>query len=142
MFKARLIEMFENMVTKKDSSLVPTYYDPEFVLTTNGRVQSYPDFLQGHERVYDTSISYRIRFDDSTWVESADRVAVRCWIAISSNNEPEMELELLLISLWRDGRILRLWELTWPDWSGLQALDKYDSAPLEPQNERRDLSLS
>lgn len=134
MSKARLIEMFENMVTKKDSSLVPTYYDPEFVLTTNGRIQSYQDFLEGHERLYDTSISYRIRFDESTWFESADGVAVRCRIAISSNNEREVELELLLISLWRDGRILRLWELTWPDWSGLQALDKYDSTSLQPQN--------
>lgn len=126
MSKAILIEMFENMVRRKDSSLVSRYYDPEFILTTNGRSQNYQDFLEGHRRVYSTSIAYDVRYDESTWTEDGERLAVRCWIRVMSEGTPATELEVMLISKWRSGRIFRLWELTWPDWSALQALENYD----------------
>jgi hypothetical protein len=91
-------EMFTRMVEAKDASLVDTYYDPAFVLITNGRSQDLETFRAGHERVYPTAITYRVEYDEDSWVESGDRLA---------------------------GRLLRLAELTWPDWSNLAAFETY-----------------
>jgi hypothetical protein len=54
---ALLREMFDRMVVPKDATLVDQYYDPDFVLYTNGQVQDLAAFRAGHEKVYPTSIS-------------------------------------------------------------------------------------
>jgi SnoaL-like domain len=120
-----LREMFAQMVERKDASLVDTYYDPEFVLYTNGQVQDLAEFRAGHERVYPTSISYRAEYDDDAWVETDDRLAGRMWITTQRPDEQAHRIEVILIATFRAGRIHRVWELTWPDWSQLAAFDTY-----------------
>jgi hypothetical protein len=119
-------EMFERMVEGKDASLVDTYYDPDFLLYTNGQVQDLAEFRAGHERVYPTSITYLVAYDESAWIESDDRLAGRVWITTQRPGEQATRIEVILIAAYRDGRIHRLWELTWPDWSQLRAFDGYD----------------
>lgn len=126
MTRQRLVEMFDRMVISKDATLIPHYYDPDFLLETNGQTQDYRAFVEGHERVYATSISYRVRYDDATWVESADRVACRLWITTQRPDEAAVEIEVVLIATYRGDRIHRLWELTWPDWTRVAALDSYE----------------
>jgi hypothetical protein len=43
--------MFDRMVVAKNVALVPEYYHPDFLLTTNGQVQDYPAFVFGHDKV-------------------------------------------------------------------------------------------
>jgi len=66
----RMREMFSRMVEAKDASLVDTYYDPDFRMITNGQEQDLAEFRAGHARVYPTSITYRVEYDDDGWVES------------------------------------------------------------------------
>ena len=120
-----LREMFERMVVRKDASLIPAYYHPEFEMVSNGITQNYADFAHSHEEIYRTEIAYAFRYDDRTWVESGDRLSVRLWITTSRPNEPATELEIVLIAVYRDGLMYRLWELTWPDWSRLDAFEHY-----------------
>ncbi len=127
-----LREMFTRMVERKDASLVDTYYDPDLLLYTNGQVQDMAAFRAGHERVYPTAITYRVEYDDEAWVESSDRLAGRMWITTQRPNEPETRIEVVLVAVFRAGRIHRVWELTWPDWSQLAAFDRYPSAGDEP----------
>ena len=47
-------------------------------------------------------------------METADRVAVRMWITTERQRESPTELELVLIATFLDGKLHRLWELTWP----------------------------
>ena len=123
--RERLEEMFTRMVEAKDASLVDTYYDPDFLLTTNGQTQDLEAFRAGHERVYPTAITYRVEYDDDAWVESGDRLAGRLWITIGRPDEPARPIEVVFVATYREGRILRLYELTWPDWSNLAAFQTY-----------------
>ena len=123
----RMQEMFTRMVEAKDVSLVDAYYDPEFVLTTNGQSQDLAAFRAGHERVYPTAITYRVEYDEDAWVESGNRLAGRLWITIGRPGESAQPIEVVFVATFREGRILRLNELTWPDWSTAPALEAYGS---------------
>lgn len=114
-----LREMFTRMVIGKDAEALPRYYHPEFVMTSNGHQQRFEEFAAEHQRLYQTSISYLIDYDEAAWVESPDRVAARAWITVQRPGENAHRIEVVLIASYRDGRIHRLWELTWPDWSHL-----------------------
>jgi ketosteroid isomerase-like protein len=120
-------EMFEQMVEGKDASLVDTYYDPDFVLYTNGQTQDLAEFRAGHERVYPTAITYTMEYDDEAWVEAEERVAGRIWITTARPGEPAKRIEVIFVATYRNGRIHRLWELTWPDWSQLPAFQTYSA---------------
>jgi hypothetical protein len=123
-----LREMFEQMVIRKDATLAGAYYHPEFRLTTNGQIQDYAAFAAGHERIYATDITYAVRYDDEAWVETDDRIAGRLWITTQRPHEPATEIEVILVARYLDGLLHRLWELTWPDWSLLDAFTTYDGA--------------
>jgi hypothetical protein len=118
-------EMFREMVEAKDIAKVERYYDPGFVLATNGRTQDYAEFHAGHARVYPTEISYSVEYDDEAWIESADRLGGRMWITTQRPGEDATRIEVVFLAAFRDGRITRLWELTWPDWSQLGAFETY-----------------
>lgn len=118
-------EMFSEMVVKKDISLVPRYYHPDFVLETNGQRQGFADFLAGHERVYATAIGYGVRYDESSWVESGDKLAARMWITTQRPGEAAVEIQVVLIATYAGSQIIHLLELTWPDWTQLKALESY-----------------
>ncbi|SFM92201.1 nuclear transport factor 2 family protein [Variovorax sp. OV329] len=131
MSKAALIEMFERMVLCKDASLIGHYYHPDFMLLSNGEEQDYATFLAGHRRIYASAVRYAVRYDDDSWVEEPDRVAVRLWITVQRPGEAPTEFEVLAIAQWKDGRIHRLWELTRPDWTQVAAFAHYgDPAAL------------
>jgi hypothetical protein len=59
------------------------------------------------------------------WVETPDRLAGRMWITTERPGEDATRIEVIFVALYRDRRIHRLWELTWPDWSQLQAFETY-----------------
>jgi len=122
---ALLREMFTEMVVAKNPELVGRYYDPDFELTTNGTTQDYAEFEAGHRRVYGTDISYAVEYDEQAWVESGDGVAGRIWITTRRGDADPTRIEVVLVVRYRDGRIHRVWELTWPDWSALEAFEDY-----------------
>ncbi|MGE3287300.1 MAG: nuclear transport factor 2 family protein [Pseudonocardia sp.] len=124
----RMREMFTRMVEAKDASLVDAFYDPDFVLTTNGQAQDLAAFRAGHERVYPTAITYRVEYDEASWVESGDRLAARMWITTQRPGGPPRRIEVVLVAQYRAGRLLRLHELTWPDWSNLAEFEAYSGA--------------
>ncbi|GGL97479.1 hypothetical protein GCM10011594_16630 [Nakamurella endophytica] len=119
--------MFDEMVVGKDATAVADFYHPDFQMVSNGVVQGFDAFAESHSRVYDTPISYQVRYDEQAWVETPDRIAGRVWITTARPGEPATEIEVVLIATYRNGLIHRLWELTWPDWSRLGAFEHYDS---------------
>ena len=127
--RTRLLQMFEEVVLQKDSSRIPEYYTPDFELLTNGRRQNYEEFLHGHAQVYATAIRYAVRYDESSWVESGNRLAVRLWITIGGPGEAVTTIEVILIANFEGVRIRRLSELTWPDWTAVEAFANYPVAP-------------
>jgi hypothetical protein len=123
--RQRMREMFTRMVEAKDAGRIDVYYDPDFLLVTNGEVQDLAAFRAGHERVYPTAIRYSVAYDDEAWVETADRLAGRVWITVTRPGEPPRPIEVVFVATFRAGRIHRLWELTHPDWSQLDAFAGY-----------------
>jgi hypothetical protein len=121
----RMRQMFTRMVEAKDVSQVDAFYDPEFTMVSNGITQDLAEFRAGHERVYATDIGYAVDYDENAWVETTDRLGGRLWITITRPGEPARRIEVVLLATFRDGRILRVWELTWPDWSQLDAFADY-----------------
>lgn len=80
MLRELMQEMFSQMVEAKDISQVEKYYDPDFLLCTNGQAQDYSAFHAGHARVYPTGFSYAVEYDGEAWVEGGDRLGGRMWI--------------------------------------------------------------
>ena len=122
---ALLREMFDRMVVGKKADLVEHYYDPDFVMYSDGLTQDFAEFHHSHREIYSTPISYAIEYDEQAWVEAADKVAGRVWITTSRPGEQPTRIEVVLIAAFRNGRIHRVWETTWPSWRGVAALENY-----------------
>jgi hypothetical protein len=118
-------EMFERMVVAKDAALIEHYYHPDFVMYSDGLSQDFAEFAESHRGVYATSIEYSIEYDDEAWVESADRVAGRMWITTARPDEAPTRIEIVVIAAYRDGKIHRVWETTWPSWRSVAAFEDY-----------------
>lgn len=112
-----LKEMFERMVVRKDPSLISDYYHPEFLLFTNGESWNFERFEKSHKEIYLTPIRYKIRYDEETIVEGKNKLAARVFISTTMPGDTPKEIEVILIAQYRDQKIYRLWELTYPDWS-------------------------
>jgi hypothetical protein len=124
---ARLKEMFERMVVAKDPAAIERFYAPSFVMDSNGVTQDYAAFAASHERVYGTEISYSVEYDEDAWVEADGKVAGRIWITTARPDEEPNRFEVVLIASFdKDGRITRIRETTWPDWSAAGAFEDYD----------------
>ncbi len=113
--------MFHEMVEKKDVSLIPVYYHPDFLMYTNGKVMDYDEMLRSHREIYATPITYSIRFDADTMLEQGDKVASRVYITTCKPGETPHEIEVILIAQYKDDKIFRVWELTFPDWTSMSA---------------------
>ncbi|RFZ65723.1 hypothetical protein CKW46_09940 [Mycobacterium liflandii] len=122
---ALLREMFEKMVVAKNAELIGHYYDPDFVMYSDGLRQEFAEFSEGHRKIYASAISYAIEYDEDAWVQAPDRVAGRVWITTSRPGEKPRRIEVILIAAYRDGRIHRIWETTWPSWRNVAALEDY-----------------
>ena len=122
---AVLRKMFEEMVVAKDITAVERFYDPSFVMYSNGVTQNFEEFAASHRAVYDTAISYAVEYDEEAWVEGEDKVAGRVWITTSRPGESPTRIEVVLITAFKDGRITRVWETTWPSWNELPAFETY-----------------
>lgn len=120
-----LREMFDQMVLRKDAELISHYYHRDFVMYSDGLAQGFDEFAASHRKVYSTPIQYAVEYDEQTWVESADKVACRAWITTSRPGEKPNRIEVVLIAAFRDGKIWRVWETTWPSWRGVAALEDY-----------------
>ncbi len=118
-------EMFDRMVVAKNEDLIEHYYHPEFIMYSDGLRQDFAEFAAGHRRIYATAISYDVTYDEEAWVEAADRVAGRMWITTARPGEAPTRIEIVVIAAYRDGRIHRVWETTWPSWRQLAAFDEY-----------------
>jgi hypothetical protein len=121
MFIEKLKEMFDEMVIKKDASLIPLYYHQNFLLYTNDQIMNYEDFLSSHQHYYATPIQYEVEYDEETLLEQEEKVAGRIWITTNRPNELTQKIEVILIAQFKDNKIYRVWELTYPDWSKLPA---------------------
>jgi hypothetical protein len=120
-----LREMFEQMVVAKNAALIERYYHPEFVMTSDGLTQTFAEFRDSHRAIYATAIGYAIEYDEQAWVEADDKVAGRVWITTSRAGEKPTRIEVVLIASFRDGRIHRVWETTWPSWRTVDAFENY-----------------
>jgi len=113
-----LKEMFSEMVEKKNAALIPKYYHEEFELYANGQTQNYAYFLDFHKNIFQTGIYYKVSYDENAFIEQGEKVAARVFFVIRSKpSEPVKELEVILISEFKDNKIFRIWELCYPDWS-------------------------
>lgn len=122
---ALLREMFEKMVVAKNVELIEHYYDPDFVMFSDGLSQGFAEFRESHRKLYASPIRYSVEYDEQAWVQDTDKVAGRVWITTSRPGERPSRIEVILIAAYRDGRIYRVWETTWPSWRELPAFEKY-----------------
>jgi fatty-acyl-CoA synthase len=113
--QARMREMVTRMVEAGNTSLLDTYYDPGFLLTANGRTQDLAAVRAEHDRAHRTGITYVVTYDEESWVEGRDRIAGRLWISTHRPGGQATRIEVLFVTTYRFGRILRLTKLTGPD---------------------------
>lgn len=119
-----LREMFDKVTVEKNDRVIPLYYDKDFELYSNGKKMDFDAFLKIHRDIYKTSIQYKVRYDEKTFVEQGNRVAGRLFITTKKPNELAREIEVILIAEYKNNKLYRLWELTYPDWSKMKAFQK------------------
>ena len=117
--------MFDKMVVAKNAELIGHYYDPDFLMYSDGMCQTFTEYSDSHRRTYATSISYPVEYDDQAWVQAAGKIAGRLWITTCRPGEKPTRIEVVLIVAYRNGRIHRMWETTWPSWRSVAALENY-----------------
>lgn len=122
---AVLRQMFEEMVVNKDASAIDRFYDPTFVMYSNGITQDFDAYATSHRNVLATAIRYSVEYDEQAWVETTDKVAGRVWITTSLPGESPTRIEVVLIAAFSDGRITRIWETTWPSWNEMPTFETY-----------------
>ncbi len=114
---ALLKEMFAKVAVEKNAKAIPLYYDKDFELYSNGKKSNYNEYLQLNQNIFKTAIQYNVRYDEKTFVAHENKVAGRVFIITKMPNEPAREIELILIAEYKDTKLYRLWELTYPEWS-------------------------
>ena len=117
--------MFSEMVEPKNIAKLPEFFDPQFELIANGVTQDYDTFLRGHEKIYQTAITYAVEVEETTVVECGDRIAARVFITTTMPGEAAHEIEVLMIAQLKEGRIRNLWELTRPDWTQVDTFKEH-----------------
>jgi len=78
---------------------------------------NYDDFFNRHQKIYKTPIIYQIAYDEDTFVVQGEKLAGRIFITVQKPREKAKKLEVILIAQYKDKKLYRLWELTYPDWS-------------------------
>lgn len=59
---------------------------------SDGQVQDYRALLEGHRRVYAMDIRDAVRYDEASWLEEGDRLAVCMWISVGQGAQSSREL--------------------------------------------------
>lgn len=121
---ALLRDMFDQMVVRKDATVIERFYDPSFEMHSNGIVR----ITRPSPRVTAACTPPTSPTPWSTTktpAETADKVAGRVWITTSRPDEEPTRIEVVLIAVFTHGRIGRLWETTWPSWNALPAFEDY-----------------
>lgn len=121
---SKLKEMFQKMVVAKNASLLSTYYHPELLVYTNNKAMTFDEMDMFHQEIYKTPIQYTIRYDEETLLEQGNKVAGRIFITTSMPKEKPTEIEVILIVEYKDGKIYRAWELTYPNWIHMSEFEK------------------
>lgn len=119
MYVEKFKEMFSKMAIEKNAALIPVYYHKELLLYVNGEEIGYQAFLDDHIELYKSDKQYKVEYDEDTLMAQGDKVACRMWITISTPNSLPNKMEIVVIAQYKDDKIYRLWELTYPDWSKL-----------------------
>jgi hypothetical protein len=119
-----LKEMFTKVTIAKNAEAIPVYYDQGFELYSNGNKMTLNEFIHLHQSIYKTPIQYKIRYDENTLMEQGNKVAGRLFITTKKPHEAAHEIEVMLIAEYKNDKLYRLWELTYPDWSKMKAFQK------------------
>lgn len=120
----KLKKMFEDVTLNKKADMIPTYYHSDSLLYTNNITMTREKFLETHTQTCLTPIKFDISYDEETLIEENDKVAGRIWITTTMPNKPPHKIEVMLIATYKDDKIYRLWELTYPDWSKLPEFEE------------------
>jgi hypothetical protein len=119
-----LKEMFTKVTVEKNAKAIPAYYCKDFELYSNGKTIKFKEFLQLHQTIYKTPIQYQVRYDEKTLLEQGNKVAGRLFITTKKPNEIAQEIEVMLVAEYKENKLYRLWELTYPDWSKAKDFQK------------------
>lgn len=118
----QLKEMFTKVVEGKNANLISKYYDKEFELYSNGKKMTYCEFLDLHTKLYAKDIKYSVAYDEETLMQEGCRVAGRLFISLKEPGMSSCKIEVILIAEYKDNKLYRLWETTYPNWEQLKAL--------------------
>lgn len=126
----KLKKMFHDLVVSKDVSQIPLYYHPDCQLFTNSGELDYNSFMNSHQLIFDSPIQFAIEYDEGSLMESHNQVAGRVWVTITIPNLGEHKVEGLIIVLFKEDKIFKIWQLTNPDWTGLIDINLESLMPL------------
>lgn len=120
----QLQNMFSDMVIKKNISQMPRYYTKDFILYSNEHQMAYQVFYKFHASQYKQAIHYRVKYHTKTIVRDprAHRLAERLSISYRMGRGSWHKLQVACIVQFKQHKIQRMWETTYPDWSKAPSL--------------------
>ncbi|MDI1452136.1 nuclear transport factor 2 family protein [Polyangium sp. 6x1] len=107
-------EMFSEFASKLDASKLDLYHTPDFEMFSNDVHWDRRTYDEYHRKAFRERKALRVHYHDI--FGQGDRVAARVDITLVSLDDTETTVQVMLIAQISDGKIRRLWELTFPHW--------------------------
>jgi ketosteroid isomerase-like protein len=110
--------MFTEFSEGLDLSKLDKFYSRDFMLESNTIKYNYQAFKKLETNIYGSLKSLKVTYQDI--FASGNKVAARVQITLTRKNGTSNHFYVYLIARVNNGKIDRLWELTYPTWR-----DKY-----------------
>jgi ketosteroid isomerase-like protein len=109
-------EMFSEFAEKLDMNKFDGFYTKNFVLESNGKRYSHEEYKNIEHDIFQTLKRLRVvRYNDIFC--ASNKVVSRMTIKLVHKNGKINEFQVILIALIKNGKIDKIWELTYPSWS-------------------------
>jgi ketosteroid isomerase-like protein len=107
--------MFKEFAEGLDVSKLDKYYSHDFILESNTVTYDYQTYKNLETNIYKTLKSLHVQYEDI--FSTANKVTARMKITLTHKDGKVNDFYVILIARLHEGKIDRIWEITYPSWS-------------------------
>lgn len=114
--KNTFMQMLENVIEKLDVTLLEDYFSTDFELESNRCLMTLGGYRDHLMEAFDSLKSIEVKRPLSDIIIKDDRIATRFSMDITDSLGICETADIIAIIKFKQGKIIRWWELSYPDW--------------------------
>lgn len=111
-----VLNMFRDLTEKMDIDALNNYFSKDFMLYSNQANMDYGLLKKQLQDAFRVHRSIKVKQPINDIVAKDDRVIMHFTLIATDKAGYQKEIETMAIFQIQDGKIVRLWELTYPEW--------------------------